>query len=101
MVSSSEKYLIRIRGHHIPQGPQNYALVVTGGNFTQLDQELCASAFSLCPNNCRNNGQCVAGMCECYPFFFGTDCAQEAIPLSVDTQVYMHHERQEDSWLPR
>lgn len=29
-----------------------------------------------CPRNCHGNGECVSGMCHCFPGFLGADCAK-------------------------
>ncbi|KAK2544778.1 Tenm2 [Columba livia] len=34
-----------------------------------------------CPRNCHGNGECVSGVCHCFPGFHGADCAKGAIPL--------------------
>ncbi|XP_045140633.1 teneurin-2 [Echinops telfairi] len=34
-----------------------------------------------CPRNCHGNGECVSGMCHCFPGFLGADCAKAACPV--------------------
>ncbi|XP_067852200.1 teneurin-2 [Heptranchias perlo] len=29
-----------------------------------------------CPHNCHGNGECVSGVCHCFPGFHGADCAK-------------------------
>ena len=29
-----------------------------------------------CPRNCHGNGECVSGLCHCFPGFLGADCAK-------------------------
>ncbi|XP_069052190.1 teneurin-2 isoform X2 [Lepisosteus oculatus] len=29
-----------------------------------------------CPRNCHGNGECVSGVCHCFPGFHGTDCSK-------------------------
>uniref|UniRef100_A0A673WCY5 Teneurin transmembrane protein 2 n=1 Tax=Salmo trutta TaxID=8032 RepID=A0A673WCY5_SALTR len=34
-----------------------------------------------CPRNCHSNGECVSGVCHCFPGFHGMDCSKEACPV--------------------
>ncbi|KAM4037016.1 teneurin-2 isoform 1-T1 [Anomaloglossus baeobatrachus] len=34
-----------------------------------------------CPRNCDGNGECVSGVCHCFPGFHGSDCAKAACPV--------------------
>ncbi|XP_034511552.1 teneurin-2 [Ailuropoda melanoleuca] len=34
-----------------------------------------------CPRNCHGNGECVSGLCQCFPGFLGADCAKAACPV--------------------
>ncbi|XP_043925520.1 teneurin-2 isoform X2 [Protopterus annectens] len=34
-----------------------------------------------CPRNCHGNGECVSGVCHCFPGFHGSDCAKAACPV--------------------
>ncbi|XP_056431090.1 teneurin-2 isoform X11 [Hyla sarda] len=34
-----------------------------------------------CPRNCDGNGECVSGVCHCFPGFHGADCAKAACPV--------------------
>uniref|UniRef100_A0A3B3R151 Teneurin-2 n=1 Tax=Paramormyrops kingsleyae TaxID=1676925 RepID=A0A3B3R151_9TELE len=34
-----------------------------------------------CPQNCHGNGECVSGVCHCFPGFHGMDCAKAACPV--------------------
>ncbi|KAI4540958.1 hypothetical protein MG293_008100 [Ovis ammon polii] len=34
-----------------------------------------------CPRNCHGNGECVSGLCHCFPGFLGADCAKAACPV--------------------
>ncbi|XP_068014526.1 teneurin-2 isoform X14 [Melanerpes formicivorus] len=33
-----------------------------------------------CPRNCHGNGECVSGVCHCFPGFHGADCAKDGCP---------------------
>ncbi|KAL4631291.1 teneurin-2-like isoform X5 [Arapaima gigas] len=34
-----------------------------------------------CPRNCHGNGECVSGVCHCFPGFHGMDCSKVACPV--------------------
>ncbi|XP_064527677.1 teneurin-2 isoform X13 [Pseudopipra pipra] len=34
-----------------------------------------------CPRHCHGNGECVSGVCHCFPGFHGADCAKAACPV--------------------
>ncbi|XP_064422810.1 teneurin-2 isoform X2 [Latimeria chalumnae] len=34
-----------------------------------------------CPRSCHGNGECVSGICHCFPGFDGTDCSKAACPV--------------------
>ncbi|CAB1316842.1 unnamed protein product, partial [Coregonus sp. 'balchen'] len=34
-----------------------------------------------CPQNCHGNGECMSGVCHCFPGFHGMDCAKAACPV--------------------
>ncbi|XP_051790160.1 teneurin-2 isoform X2 [Erpetoichthys calabaricus] len=34
-----------------------------------------------CPRNCHSNGECVSGVCHCFPGFHGADCSKAACPV--------------------
>uniref|UniRef100_A0A670YKB8 Teneurin-2 n=1 Tax=Pseudonaja textilis TaxID=8673 RepID=A0A670YKB8_PSETE len=34
-----------------------------------------------CPRNCHGNGECVSGICHCFPGYHGADCAKAACPV--------------------
>nr|XP_060620976.1 teneurin-2 isoform X1 [Anolis sagrei ordinatus]XP_060620977.1 teneurin-2 isoform X1 [Anolis sagrei ordinatus]XP_060620978.1 teneurin-2 isoform X1 [Anolis sagrei ordinatus]XP_060620979.1 teneurin-2 isoform X1 [Anolis sagrei ordinatus]XP_060620981.1 teneurin-2 isoform X1 [Anolis sagrei ordinatus]XP_060620982.1 teneurin-2 isoform X1 [Anolis sagrei ordinatus]XP_060620983.1 teneurin-2 isoform X1 [Anolis sagrei ordinatus] len=34
-----------------------------------------------CPRNCHGNGECVSGVCHCFPGYHGADCAKAACPV--------------------
>ncbi|XP_073710432.1 teneurin-3 isoform X5 [Misgurnus anguillicaudatus] len=34
-----------------------------------------------CPHNCYGNGECVSGMCTCFPGFLGPYCSRAACPV--------------------
>ncbi|XP_062309102.1 teneurin-2 isoform X2 [Osmerus eperlanus] len=34
-----------------------------------------------CPQNCHSNGECMSGVCHCFPGFHGMDCSKAACPV--------------------
>uniref|UniRef100_A0A3B3RS81 Teneurin-2 n=1 Tax=Paramormyrops kingsleyae TaxID=1676925 RepID=A0A3B3RS81_9TELE len=34
-----------------------------------------------CPRNCHGNGECVSGVCHCFPGYHGMDCSKAACPV--------------------
>jgi hypothetical protein len=48
-----------------------------GGCFTNRYCEANFRELGLgggCPNNCRGNGLCINGICECHGGFYGNEC---------------------------
>jgi hypothetical protein len=70
------EYTVIVRGHHVPEGPQCYALVVTG------DFEPLQNAQVRCSQACLVHGTCVNGECICTGLWSGVDCLRP-IPLLV------------------
>jgi len=70
------EYTVIVRGHHVPEGPQCYALVVTG------DFEVLDSAQVQCSQACSVHGRCVNGECICNGLWSGVDCLRP-IPVLV------------------
>lgn len=36
-----------------------------------------------CPRNCHGNGECVSGVCHCFPGFHGIDCSKGRRPSNL------------------
>lgn len=93
-LASAGKITIQVIGKHVPVGPQNYALVVSGGNPT--DSTGCTGT---CPNGCSGHGTCANAICTCEVGFVGADCAIAAVRLTpgvavsgtVATDGYQHY----------
>ena len=62
------EYTVIVRAHHVPEGPQCYALVVTG-DFTEIP-----NAKIECAESCSLHGQCVNGECVCSGLWSGINC---------------------------
>ena len=68
-------HLIQVIGYDVPQGPQKFALVLTGGDFTVLEDTNACSHLSGCGvDDCGEYGTCVMGMCRCQPTHSGALC---------------------------
>eukprot|EP00961_Rhodomonas_salina_P142927 1923976-Rhodomonas_salina.1 len=72
------KYSIRVIGMDVPDGPQNFAYVVTGA---YADAEAQCGNLVFCENACSGHGTCncangnsVRAGCQCDPTHSGTDC---------------------------
>jgi len=85
-------YSVHVRGAHVPQGPQPYALVVTGA-MEQLPAQSCAGGV-VCPSRCSQRGVCNSmGVCECLAGFGGVGCelASSALPLCTRVRAEVPH----------
>jgi hypothetical protein len=63
-------YVVRVRGHRVVTGTQEFSLVATG-NF--VTQHTCKWPY--CPGNCSGHGTCQNGACTCDITYFGPDCS--------------------------
>jgi len=61
-------YTVMVVGRSIPEGPQKYALVVTG------DVTSTGTGQVACPFACRGHGACEQGVCLCRAPYVGFDC---------------------------
>eukprot|EP00286_Rhodomonas_abbreviata_P027019 CAMPEP_0181300760 /NCGR_PEP_ID=MMETSP1101-20121128/7061_1 /TAXON_ID=46948 /ORGANISM="Rhodomonas abbreviata, Strain Caron Lab Isolate" /LENGTH=1212 /DNA_ID=CAMNT_0023406017 /DNA_START=242 /DNA_END=3877 /DNA_ORIENTATION=+ len=82
-------YSVVIRGHHVPHGPQCYALIITG------DFDKVANEKVECPNHCSGHGICRTGECECSGMFAGVDCGLSVVELSSKV---VHGSVNPDEW---
>ena len=73
------EYTVVVRGHNVPEGPQCYALVVTG------DFEEVANAQVACSSDCSLHGVCVNGECVCSGLWYGIDCMRPIPQLKSHT----------------
>uniref|UniRef100_H3CII2 Teneurin transmembrane protein 3 n=1 Tax=Tetraodon nigroviridis TaxID=99883 RepID=H3CII2_TETNG len=46
-----------------------------------------------CPQNCHGNGDCLSGICHCFPGFLGTDCSRAACPVLCNGNGQYSHGR--------
>ncbi|XP_076799431.1 teneurin-3-like isoform X4 [Clavelina lepadiformis] len=50
-----------------------------------------SEGLSSCPSSCHNNGDCVGGVCKCFPGFQGKDCSQVSCVVTCrGNGVYSH-----------
>ncbi|EKX36833.1 hypothetical protein GUITHDRAFT_116999 [Guillardia theta CCMP2712] len=63
-------YRVIVVGSDVPQGPQSFALVVTG-DFEQSTQ--CSGTLT-CPAGCSGRGTCLQGLCTCSQGYTGFGC---------------------------
>lgn len=55
--------------------------------------------LTACPKNCHNNGDCIEGVCKCFPGFQGRDCSQ-GILYTDSPALSMYHDNVFFSFLP-
>ena len=82
-------YTVIVRGHHVPQGPQCYSLVVTG------DFEEKAGVQAACSQSCATHGECIGGECVCRGLWSGVDCLR---PIPLVTTGTIRDTVYPDSW---
>eukprot|EP00066_Takifugu_rubripes_P021376 XP_011610642.1 PREDICTED: teneurin-3-like [Takifugu rubripes] len=46
-----------------------------------------------CPQNCHGNGDCLSGICHCFPGFLGPDCSRVACPVLCNGNGQYSHGR--------
>eukprot|EP00960_Hanusia_phi_P007827 223922-Hanusia_phi.AAC.4 len=63
-------YSVYVSAYDLPQGSQNFSLVVTGA----ITAETGCSSFS-CPNNCSGHGTCRTLICDCDAGYYSIDCS--------------------------
>ncbi|XP_078481639.1 teneurin-3 isoform X2 [Ciona intestinalis] len=50
-----------------------------------------SKGLSDCPKKCNNNGDCVSGVCACFPGYQGSDCSQASCSVTCrGNGVYAH-----------
>lgn len=77
---------VHVRGTSVPQGPQSYALVVSG-SFEAVPVQTCAGGV-VCPRSCTGRGTCTdAGVCQCQAGFTGVSCEQSSTLIDSCTRV--------------
>ncbi|XP_053714235.1 teneurin-3-like isoform X3 [Synchiropus splendidus] len=53
-----------------------------GCNMEQMSYNtLVIESLLECPKNCHGNGDCVSGVCQCFPGSLGPDCTRAACPV--------------------
>jgi len=86
-------YAAHVNAFNVPQGPQNYALIISGA----LSPALCDLEFDptnrTCPNGCNGRGTCGTadpniGLCICSGGFTGLDCSAEPCPNNCHGNGY-------------
>ena len=63
--------VVRVSGTDVPEGPQVFALLVSG----PVLRSNCSISSASCENQCSGNGNCKGGICICEDHFGGVDCS--------------------------
>jgi leishmanolysin len=59
-----------------PAGTQKTLSSMTGTLTCPDFASFCQHTRITCPNWCSQNGYCMAGVCNCLPGYYGSDCSQ-------------------------
>ncbi|XP_010795393.1 teneurin-3-like [Notothenia coriiceps] len=67
---------------YLDTGIWHLAMYNDGRNTEQVSYNTIAiESIMECPQNCHGNGDCLSGICHCFPGFLGPDCSRAACPV--------------------
>uniref|UniRef100_A0A8C7YY14 Teneurin transmembrane protein 3 n=1 Tax=Oryzias sinensis TaxID=183150 RepID=A0A8C7YY14_9TELE len=70
--------------HYMDTGIWHLAFYNDGRNTEQVSYATIVigeTSQTTCPQNCHGNGDCLSGICHCFPGFLGPDCSRAACPV--------------------
>uniref|UniRef100_A0A8C7YU39 Teneurin transmembrane protein 3 n=1 Tax=Oryzias sinensis TaxID=183150 RepID=A0A8C7YU39_9TELE len=68
--------------HYMDTGIWHLAFYNDGRNTEQVSYAtIVIDSIMECPQNCHGNGDCLSGICHCFPGFLGPDCSRAACPV--------------------
>uniref|UniRef100_A0A3Q2G126 Teneurin transmembrane protein 3 n=1 Tax=Cyprinodon variegatus TaxID=28743 RepID=A0A3Q2G126_CYPVA len=68
--------------HYLDTGIWHLAFYNDGRNTEQVSYNtIIIESIMECPQNCHGNGDCLSGICHCFPGFLGPDCSRAACPV--------------------
>ncbi|XP_076585560.1 teneurin-3 isoform X1 [Chaetodon auriga] len=67
---------------YLDTGIWHLAFYNDGRNTEQVSYNtIIIESIMECPQNCHGNGDCLSGLCHCFPGFLGPDCSRAACPV--------------------
>uniref|UniRef100_A0A3B5M046 Uncharacterized protein n=1 Tax=Xiphophorus couchianus TaxID=32473 RepID=A0A3B5M046_9TELE len=67
---------------YLDTGIWHLAFYNDGRNTEQVSYNtIVIESIMECPQNCHGNGDCLSGICHCFPGFLGPDCSRAACPV--------------------
>ncbi|TKS69408.1 Teneurin-3 [Collichthys lucidus] len=67
---------------YLDTGIWHLAFYNDGRNTEQVSYNtIIIESIMECPQNCHGNGDCLSGICHCFPGFLGPDCSRAACPV--------------------
>ncbi|XP_014902034.1 teneurin-3 isoform X3 [Poecilia latipinna] len=67
---------------YLDTGIWHLAFYNDGRNTEQVSYStIVIESIMECPQNCHGNGDCLSGICHCFPGFLGPDCSRAACPV--------------------
>lgn len=67
---------------YLETGIWHLAFYNDGRNTEQVSYNtIIIESIMECPQNCHGNGDCLSGVCHCFPGFLGPDCSRAACPV--------------------
>uniref|UniRef100_A0A3Q3G231 Teneurin transmembrane protein 3 n=1 Tax=Labrus bergylta TaxID=56723 RepID=A0A3Q3G231_9LABR len=67
---------------YLDTGIWHMAFYNDGRNTEQVSYNtIVIESIMECPQNCHGNGDCLSGVCHCFPGFLGPDCSRASCPV--------------------
>ncbi|XP_053185147.1 teneurin-3 isoform X4 [Scomber japonicus] len=67
---------------YLDTGIWHLAFYNDGRNTEQVSYNtIVIESIMECPQNCHGNGDCLSGICHCFPGFLGPDCSRASCPV--------------------
>ncbi|XP_026027902.1 teneurin-3 isoform X9 [Astatotilapia calliptera] len=67
---------------YLDTGIWHLAFYNDGRNTEQVSYNtIIIESIMECPHNCHGNGECLSGICHCFPGFLGPDCSRASCPV--------------------
>uniref|UniRef100_A0A1A8U404 Teneurin transmembrane protein 3 n=1 Tax=Nothobranchius furzeri TaxID=105023 RepID=A0A1A8U404_NOTFU len=67
---------------YLDSGIWHLAFYNDGRNTNQISfNTIITGSIMECPQNCHGNGDCLSGVCQCFPGFLGPECSRASCPV--------------------